>query len=436
MRPADRTAGLARAISARVYYGWFVAIAAGAAEFGNAASSITVLTFFVIPMTDEFGWSRTEISGATSVGAILGAALAPFTGRMVDRVGSRMVLVVGGVAVAAACFYLAAAQTLVGFYVAFTIARTADQGLIKIGTTPVVTKWFRRYRGRAVSVVFFTGMLGVITMAPVVQLVIAAWGWRAAWVMLGVVMALVGVLPSALIVRRQPEDIGLRVDGASLYEAQGLPSADASVPGQASLDLDPRWRLGQILRTPAFWLLLVSLFVVSTASSGVVLHLMPYITEQGISSGSAVGIISVFTASGAVSTVVVGVLSDRTPPRLLMVVGYLLSASAMGMLIVTDTLPEAFLFAVLQGTAASGINVLAPILLASYYGRWAMGSIYGITRAAQVVGFALGALISGVVYDSTGSYRDAFTLFLVIAAASSLLVIIAKRPAPPDAGIV
>ncbi len=99
MRPADRTAGLARAISARVYYGWFVAIAAGAAEFGNAASSITVLTFFVIPMTDEFGWSRTEISGATSVGAILGAALAPFAGRMVDRVGSRMVLVVGGVAV-------------------------------------------------------------------------------------------------------------------------------------------------------------------------------------------------------------------------------------------------------------------------------------------------------------------------------------------------
>jgi len=93
---------LARAISARVYYGWFVAIAAGAAEFGNAASSITVLTFFVIPMTDEFGWSRTEISGATSVGASLGAALAPFAGRMVDRVGSRMVLVVGGVAVAAA----------------------------------------------------------------------------------------------------------------------------------------------------------------------------------------------------------------------------------------------------------------------------------------------------------------------------------------------
>ena len=84
----------------RIYYGWFIVVAAGAAEFGNAASSITVLTIFVIPMTDQFGWSRAEISGATSIGAILGAVLAPLVGKIVDRLGSRVVLVVGGLAVA------------------------------------------------------------------------------------------------------------------------------------------------------------------------------------------------------------------------------------------------------------------------------------------------------------------------------------------------
>ena len=140
----------------RIYYGWVIVITAGAAEFGNAASSITVLTIFVIPMTDEFGWSRTEISGATSIGALLGATIAPLIGRIVDRLGSRLVLVVGGLAVAGSCFYLAAAQTLLGFYIAFTAARTADQGLIKIGTTPVVAKWFYRFRGRDI-VSFFYG---------------------------------------------------------------------------------------------------------------------------------------------------------------------------------------------------------------------------------------------------------------------------------------
>ena len=136
----------------RVYYGWFVASAAAATEFANAASAIAILTVFLNPMTEEFGWSRTEFSGATSLGAILGAALAPLTGMMVDRLGSRILLAIGGLVVAAACFYLATAQTLVAFYIAFTLARTADQGLIKIGTSPVVAKWFRRYRGRAISV--------------------------------------------------------------------------------------------------------------------------------------------------------------------------------------------------------------------------------------------------------------------------------------------
>ncbi len=84
----------------------------------------------------------------------------------------------------------------------------------------------------------------------------------------------------------------------------------------------------------------------------------------------------------------------------------------MGVLVITDNLAKAYLFAVLQGAAASWRNVLAPILLASYYGRQSMGSVFGIVRAGQVIGFGLGALIAGVVYDSTGSYENAFILFV------------------------
>ncbi|MFB3076743.1 MAG: MFS transporter, partial [Lysobacterales bacterium] len=412
----------------RVYYGWFVASAAAATEFANAASAISILTIFVIPMGEEFGWSRTEISGATSLGAIFGAALAPISGMIVDRLGSRLVLALGGLVVAGACFYLASAQTLIGFYIAFTFARTADQGLIKIGTSPVVAKWFRRYRGRAIAMVFFGGALGIIILAPVVQLVISTWGWRAAWVMLGGVMLVLGVLPSALVIRRQPEDLGLMVDGAQIDQA-----VIGDTPTSSSQDLPPpdgeaEWPLRYVLRMPSFWLLLLSLFAVSTASAGVILHLVPYLTEQGLSSRSAVTIISVFSASGAAATLAVGFISERTSPRLLMFLGYLLAATAMGVLVITDNLAKAYLFAVLQGAAASWINVLAPILLASYYGRQSMGSVFGIVRAGQVIGFALGALIAGVVYDSTGSYENAFILFVVIAMASSLLILLARRP--------
>ena len=125
-------------ISKRIYYGWLIVAASGGMEFANAATAIGILTIFVIPFTEEFGWSRTEISAVTSVGAILGASLAPFSGRLVDRIGSRWVLVLGGTLVVVACVYLASVQTLLGFYVGYTIARTADQGLIKIGAAPAV----------------------------------------------------------------------------------------------------------------------------------------------------------------------------------------------------------------------------------------------------------------------------------------------------------
>ncbi len=412
----------------RVYYGWFVASAAAATEFANAATAISILTVFLNPMTEEFGWSRTEFSGATSLGAILGAALAPLTGMMVDRLGSRILLAIGGLVVAAACFYLATAQTLVAFYIAFTLARTADQGLIKIGTSPVVAKWFRRYRGRAISMVFFVGMLGVIILAPVVQVVIGAWGWRAAWVMLGGLMLLLGVVPSALIIRRQPEDLGLLVDGAPSKQPSVDHAPTIISDGRPPGDGEAKWPLRFVIRTPSFWLLLFSLFGVSTASAGVILHLVPYLTEQGLSSGSAVTIISIFSASGAVATLTIGFLSERLSPRLMIFLGYLLAAISMVVLIRVDNLAEAYLFAVLQGVAASGINVLAPILLASFYGSGSMGSIFGITRAAQVTGFAIGPLISGVVYDSTESYQNAFILFVFIAVTSSLLVLLARRP--------
>lgn len=411
----------------RIYYGWFVAVAAAGAEFGNAASAIAILTVFVNPMTDEFGWSRTQISGATSVGAIFGAALAPFTGRLVDRFGSRLILAVGGLALAASCFYLAASQTLVGFYIAFSIARTADQGMIKIGTLPVVAKWFQVYRGRAMAMVSFIGLLGVIVMAPVVHIVIEAWGWRVAWVMLGGIMILIGVLPSVLIVRRQPEDMGLTIDGITVAPSpDGV--LDLNEDNPTGGGTDQTWSLRLVIRTPTFWLILVSLFVISIANAGVVLHLIPHLTEQGLSEGSAVGAISVFSASAAAATLLLGILTERVSSRLMMLLGYMLAASAMFVLIIADTIFEAYLFAVIQGAAAGGINVLAPILLASYYGRWVLGSIYGIVRSAQVVGFATGTLLSGIVYDATGSYRNAFESFLVIAVVSSTLMLLARRP--------
>ena len=243
-------------------------------------------------------------------------------------------------------------------------------------------------------------------MAPLVQLVISAWDWRAAWVMLAAVMLVVGALPALLLVRRQPEDLGLRVDG------DGISSL---IAGSEASGLNQDVSLSTVLRTPSFWLILASLFLAATATSGIGLHLVPHLTQQGLSAGAAVGAISVMSISGALAALACGLLAERAPPKMLLVMGYLLAAVSMWVLMRADGLPETYLFAVLQGIVGAGINTLAPIMWADYYGRGSLGSIFGVSRAAQVVGFGVGPLASAVVYDRTDSYHGAFLALAAVA---------------------
>ncbi len=409
----------------RIYYGWWVAGAASGIQFANAATAIGILTVFVIPMSQEFGWNRTEVAGATSLGAVLGATLAPFSGRMVDRFGARMILAAGGSVVVLGCLYLSTAQALLGFYVAFTMIRIADQGLIQIGASVSVGKWFLRHRGRAVGLVFFGASGGIIVMAPMVQLVIAYWDWRAAWVALAGVMFCVGVIPSALIIRRQPEDLGLVIDGVS-GQAQSADRHELRRDEQQS-------PLSEVIRTPAFWIILASLFLASVAISGIGLHMVPHLTQQGLTPAAAVGAVSVMSIAGAVAALVSGVLAEIASARRLLILVYLLGAVSMWTLIHADTLPETYLFAVLQGLLGSGVNTLAPIMWASYYGRRTLGSIFGVSRTAQVLGFAVGPLASAVVFDRTGTYQGAFISLALVAVLAALLLSTARRPGIHDA---
>ena len=413
-----------RTRSRPLYYGWVVAAAAGGIGFANAATAISILTIFVVPISEEFGWGRTEIAGATTLGAILGACLAPFVGRLVDRFGSRVILVVSGTVIGLSCLYLSAMHTLIGFYLAFTASRIADQGGVKIGTSVTTGKWFQRYRGRATGFVFFAETTGIIALAPLTHFVISQWGWRPAWLVLGALMFLLGVLPCALWVRRQPEDMGLEIDGAS-GDDDGSSSQTGPVRQERS------FTLREASRTWGYWLALGSLFIGSNAVSGPGLHLVPYLTEQGISTAAAVGAVSVMATSGAVGALLAGLAGDRLSPRWVMVALNLVGAVALGMLVNADTLLDTYLFVMVMGLASTGINTLAPIMWARYYGRRSLGAIQGVGRAAQVLGFAFGPLASGIAYDATGSYRTAFIVMAGLTLlAAALMAVSGARSGP------
>ena len=238
-------------------------------------------------------------------------------------------------------------------------------------------------------------------------------------------MFVIGVVPSALFMRRQPEDMGLSVDGRP---ARNTPSSGASISTDERQKEETSWSVGQVFHNPTIWLLLISLFVVSIGTSGSGVHLVPHLTQQGLSAQSAVGAISVMFTAGALASLATGVASERVSPRLLMALAYLLVAVSLAILIAADTIAETYLFAVVNGIATTAFFVVPLLLCSSYYGRASLGFIYGVIRAVQVAGLAIGPLVAGLVYDTTGSYRTAFIWFALMAAFSALFFLIARRP--------
>ena len=410
-----------RLLGGKIYYGWLALAAISGINFANSVTSIGMLTVFVLPMSDEFGWNRTQISGATSVGAILGAVAAPVMGSVSDRIGARAILSIGGLMIVAAMVYLSLMQTLLGFYFAFGMARLSDQGFVQSVSPPAVANWFLKYRGRAMAGLFFATSTGGIILPLLAQTVIQGWGWREAWGVMAVVMAVVGVTPVALIVRRQPEAIGLQIDGRETHEA-------SVATMKAGVTYEQLWTVSEALRTPTYWLILAAVFTTGIGSTGIGLHMVPYLVQQGLGSTAAVGSVSFSFLASAVGNLWWGTLSEKFSPRLLLAAIYLIRAACVALLLVTDTMLETYTFAFLRGFSEGGVAAVGAILLAEYFGRRNLGAIYGTNRAVLVTGFAIGPIIAGAAYDINNSYGLAFASFLGLMLVGAVFVALARSP--------
>jgi MFS family permease len=168
-------------------------------------------------------------------------------------------------------------------------------------------------------------------------------------------------------------------------------------------------------------------------NTGIALHLVPYLVDSGISSTVAVGAVSVNFLSSAASTLVWGFLADKYSPRYLLTFTLVLRTLAIGLLLISDSVVEAYAFSILQGITEAGMITLVVVLLADYFGRQNLGSIFGINRTAQVAGFAIGPIFAGLVFDVTGSYVSAFVTFLVLAIIATILIPGARPPAKQTA---
>ncbi|MBI49743.1 MAG: hypothetical protein CL781_00215 [Chloroflexi bacterium] len=401
----------------KLYHGWYVSFAACCSELGNHCASITLLSLFVMPMVQEFGWSRTVISVPASLGSVFGAALSPFVGKLVDVYGARYILPLAAVVLALSCLYMSMLQTILAFFITYTIIRTIDQGVINSATYPTVGKWFAKYKGRATSLIMLTGAIAAAISGPLYQLIIGELGWRIAWITLALFPLIFGILPAFLLIRKNPEAMGLAVDGIS--SGSNL---------QQSTTYVREWTVKEAVRTRFFWCVFVSLFMVGAAGPGITLHFAAHLSQQGVSPVIIGSTVSVFAISGAFGITIAGLLADRFNIKYLMIIGCSVATLSLVILIRADSMLETFIFVSVWGFSLITVHPLIPVLWNNVFGREILGTINGLSRVTLVMGLAVGPVISGFIYDLTNAYQGAFWVFMAGSFVSVILLIVSGDP--------
>ena len=397
----------------KIHYSWVVLAAVCGLAFANSVASLNVLTVFFLPMSDEFLWNRTQISGAASLGALLGAGVAVVTGRILDQTGPRVILAIGALITTISMIALSQISAIIAFYIFYGAARVSDQGFIQAVSPSIIAKWFDRNSGMAVSVLFAVTALGGVLLPLISQASIEEFGWRFGWLVLGLLMFLVGAIPVILFVR-SPTD---------LYEND----SDEVESGNFT---SPEFSLSEVLHTKEYWFLTTTVFATGIATAGIGLHIVPFLVGQGLNPEEAVATVSVRFIASAIGGLIGGVLADRYTPRLLILTAISVRAFSIALLIFADTFFKAVFSGALGGISDGIQSTVLVLLLVSYFGKNNVGGIYGVNRAAAVLGFSAGPMIAGIGFDVTGSYNYIFCGFLLLTILSIGLVFSANRTYP------
>jgi MFS family permease len=280
------------------FYGWIIVAISMLAGFFSAGVSNITMAVVLKPISDELGWSRALTAAAVTAGAISGGVLSPFFGPIADRLGPRLLLPAGGTLVGLLAIGVSLSTEPWQFYATFVPARALTEFLL-CGIVPftAVANWFYIKRPRAMGLVAMSVPLGASVLSLVYQFLVAHYGWRSAFLALGISLWILVVIPGVIFLRRRPEDLGLTPDGVSVVP---LPDGPLSLGEKRQKPvLERSWTRGGAMRTNALWLLVASTFLASLGTGGIAFHTVAYFTDNQIAPGIAAGALSVMALSGA-----------------------------------------------------------------------------------------------------------------------------------------
>jgi MFS family permease len=372
---------------------------------GMIASTYSLIA---IPLSQEFQPSRTVLMLAMTVLSGACAVLSPFLGSLMDRLSIKLMMVTGGVLLAFGYFLLSVTTSFSQVLIIFGVLIAPANVLIgPVAITVLLSRWFTRTRGRAVGIAIAGISAGGFLYPFIIQGLFDAHQWREAIRLLSLVL-LIWTVPAALMVVGRPSDAGLLIE----EDAANLKSTGKEKP---KVEISAR----QIMTDSAFWMLAVTVAIVTAGMKGMITNLAPLAMETGISLSDAAPLISVFAACSFIAKLNFAALSDRLGPRVLMFVA--LTGFAAGMLCLAQAAMGYYV--ILVGVAVTGLfgGLMVPIesyIAPRVFGQHAVGRAMGLLTGTILIAMLATPPLFGFIFDVSGSYSGIFWVFAGIALAA------------------
>jgi len=365
-------------------YRWVI-VAAGGLLGCMAIGAMFSLPVFLLPISRDTGWSVTGVSSAMTIGFLAMAFASIAWGSLSDRLGARIIALIGSVILAASLFLASQATSLLAFQLIFGLAVGGAVAAIFAPLMACVTGWFDTHRSLAVSLVSAGMGMAPLTMSPLAAWLVSIYDWRTSLQIIAALVAVV-MIPAALLVRPPP--------------------ALAAENSGASLDEEPQsgMTLQQVIRSPQFIILMLTNFFCCATHSGPIFHTVSYAISCGIPLIAAVSIYSVEGLAGMGGRVAFGILGDKLGAKHVLVGGLLLQAfGALAYFFVRD-LGAFYAVAALFGFIYAGVMPLYAVLARENFPLRLMGTVIGGTAMAGGLGMATGPLTGGLIFDTFASY--------------------------------
>ena len=365
-------------------YRWVI-VAAGGLLSCVAVGAMFSLPVFLLPISRDTGWSVTGVSSAMTIAFVAMALASMAWGTLADRIGSRPVVLIGSLVLAASLALASRATSLVQFQLIFGLAVGGAIAAIFAPMMACVTGWFDTHRSLAVSLVSAGMGMAPMTMSPLAAWLVSIYDWRTSLLIIAALAASL-MVPAALLVRRPPA-----LDGKNAVASQEAePQSDMS--------------LGQAIKSPQFIILLLTNFFCCATHSGPIFHTVSYAVSCGIPMIAAVSIYSIEGLAGMGGRVAFGILGDRLGAKRVLVSGLLLQAFGALAYVFARELGAFYAVAALFGFIYAGIMPLYAVIARENFPLRMMGTVIGGTAMAGSLGMAAGPLAGGLIFDAFASY--------------------------------